>query len=247
MPHAITNRQREYLEFLRGYIKENESSPRLEEIAEHFGVKSPTAHKTLKALMNRGYIIFGRTKKTGFFVRLIERAGTAEMVYEVPVVGTVDGFGMLHDFPKLVDHFPSVLQGIKPENVAAVIVTQDIPEANILSQDILICDMGKRPQPGDLAILPFGLQSETFFLCKIHKLTMDKDMPNMEVANDYPLPEIMIDEELGQKLYWSPIAFSEETQEYYFGLMEKADVPLGPIPPEYIMATVLRLTRNLAL
>ena len=94
MPHALTSRQREYLEFLREYIKENESSPRLEEIADHFGVKSPTAHKTLKALMNRGYIIFGRTKKTGFFVRLIERAGTAEMVYEVPVVGNIDGFGM---------------------------------------------------------------------------------------------------------------------------------------------------------
>ena len=50
LPHALTPRQHEYLEFIRGYIKQNESSPRLEEIAEHFGVKSPTAHKTLKAL-----------------------------------------------------------------------------------------------------------------------------------------------------------------------------------------------------
>jgi SOS-response transcriptional repressor LexA len=246
MPHSLTSRQREYLEFIREYIKTNESSPRLEEIAKHFGVKSPTAHKTLKGLMNSGYIIFGRTKKAGFFIRLIERAGTAETVYEVPVVGKIDGLGMLHDFPIFVDHFPAVLPGIVPENISAFIVTQDIPEANILSQDLLICDLGKRPQPGDLAILPFGLQSNQFVLCNIHKLTADKNMPNLEVANDFPLPEIMIDKELGQKLYWSPIAFSEDTKDYYFDLMEKANVPLGPIPPELIMATVLRLSRNLA-
>jgi len=52
MPHALTDRQREYLEFIREYIRKNESSPRLEEIAEHFHVTSPTAHKTLKALQS---------------------------------------------------------------------------------------------------------------------------------------------------------------------------------------------------
>ena len=54
MPHSITKRQQEYLDFIRNYIKENESSPRLEEIASHFGVKSPTVHKTLEALQSSG-------------------------------------------------------------------------------------------------------------------------------------------------------------------------------------------------
>ncbi len=58
MPHALTTRQREYLEFLREYIKENETSPRLEEIAEHFGVKPPTAHKTLEAFHRQGIYLF---------------------------------------------------------------------------------------------------------------------------------------------------------------------------------------------
>ena len=59
MPHALTPRQKEYLEFIREYIKQNECSPRLEEVAEHFNVKSPTAHKTLKTLMRAGYLYFG--------------------------------------------------------------------------------------------------------------------------------------------------------------------------------------------
>ena len=63
MPHAITPLQRNYLEFLRSYIRENESSPRLEEIADHFGVKPPTAHKTLEALHDKGYIYFARDSR----------------------------------------------------------------------------------------------------------------------------------------------------------------------------------------
>ena len=72
----------------------------------------------------------------------------------------------------------------------------------------------------------------------------DKDRPG--VANHYPMPEIVVDKELGHKLHWSAIAFSEETQEYFSALMDQSDVPLGPIPPEFIIATVFRLIRNLA-
>lgn len=60
MPHALKHRQREYLDFLRQFIQENEDSPRLDEIDAHFGIKSPTAHKTLEALQRKGYLYFGR-------------------------------------------------------------------------------------------------------------------------------------------------------------------------------------------
>jgi SOS-response transcriptional repressor LexA len=90
MPHALTPRQKEYLKFIRQYVKENESSPRLEEIADHFSVKSPTAHKTLKALMRAGYLYFGRDSFSGFFIRLIERAGSTERMIEINTVGKVD-------------------------------------------------------------------------------------------------------------------------------------------------------------
>ena len=40
MPHALTALQKEYLDFIRDYVTRNESSPRLDEIAEHFQVKA---------------------------------------------------------------------------------------------------------------------------------------------------------------------------------------------------------------
>lgn len=246
MPHALTTRQREYFDFLRTYIRENESSPRLDEVADHFGVKPPTAHKTLEALHNKGYIYFARDSVSGFFIRLLERAGSAETIVEVVIAGRVNRYGELTDYPQKHGHFASVLQGADPENVFALVVSQSIPEASILHGDTLICDMSKRPQPGDIAILPFGRSGRRFFLCRIHSLTSDKDLDNLEVSNQYPIPENLLDTSPGQRFNWIPLAFGEDTEEYFNQEAEKEKMPLRAIPHEYIMATVLRLTRHLA-
>lgn len=246
MPHALTPRQREYLDFLREYIRANESSPRLEEVADHFAVKPPTAHKTLEALHNKGYIYFARDSVSGFFIRLLERAGTAEAMIEVVIAGKVNRYGELLEFPEKHGHFSSVLQGAKPEDVFALVLTEAIPEASILAGDLLICDRGKRPQPGDVAILPFGRSGGRFLLCRIYSLTADRGMENLEVSNPYPMPEKLLDPLLGQRLNWRPLAFGKETEEFFAQQAEKENVPLRAVPPELILGTVLRLTRHLA-
>ena len=223
MPHALTARQREYLEFLRNYVKENESSPRLDEIAEHFGVKLPTAHKTLEALHNKGYIYFARDSVSGFFIRLIERAGTSETMIEVVIAGKVNRHGELFEFPKKLGHFASVLPGAKPDEVFALVAAEGIPEANILAGDWLICDRSKRPQPGDIAILPLGKRGKRFFLCRIHSLTSDKDLDTLEASNQYPIPEKLLDTSPGQRFNWTPLAFGKETEEYFLQEAEKED------------------------
>jgi len=246
MPHALTDRQRDYLEFIREYIRENESSPRLEEIAEHFSVTSPTAHKTLKALQSAGFLYFGRSSTSGFFIRLIERAGSAETVIEIPIAGKVDRYGELFEFPKNHGHFATLLIGVEPGEVFALWVTEDIPEASILGGDLLICDYGKKPQPGDIVVLPMGPNAERFLLCRIYSLTMDKDMPNFEVSNQYPIPTDFIDKELGKKYHWVPLSHNNDTENYLRQIADETDMPMGPIPLELVVATVLRLTRNLA-
>ena len=72
-------------------------------------------------------------------------------------------------------------------------------------------------------------------------------MPNIEVSNPYPIPEDLIDKELGQKLNWAPIAYDDDTtKEYFQNLAEELGTPQIAIPPELVAATVLRLSRNLA-
>jgi SOS-response transcriptional repressor LexA len=243
LPHSLTSRQQEYLEFVRQYIRANESSPRLEEISKHFQVKSPTAHKILETLQSKGYLYFGRDPNSGFFIRLIERAGSAEIVMEVPIAGRVGAYGEVYDFPQNLGHFASVFVGAVPGNVVALAVTKDIPQASILSGDLIIFDLEKKPQPGDICIGPIG---ERFFLLKIASKTLDKETTSLVTAQSYPIPEDLTDPDLDQLLNWYPLAYDDETHDLFEKIAEEQDWPVGPIKPELILATALRLTRALA-
>jgi SOS-response transcriptional repressor LexA len=175
MPHSLTPRQREFLTFIKEYIQENESSPGLDEISAHFGVKAPTAHKMLEALQSKGYLYFGRDRVSGFFIRVIERAGSAEIMVEIALAGKIDGYGELYDFPQEIGHFASVLIGSKPDEVFALVVTEDIPQASMLASDFIIFDIGKKPQPGDICIAPMG---ERLFLVRVRSSSFE-DTPSL--------------------------------------------------------------------
>ena len=245
MPHSLTTRQREYLEYIRDYIKRNESSPRLEEIAEYFSVKSPTAHKTLKALMNKGFLYFGRDSVSGFFIRLIERAGTSEIMIEIPILGKVNHNGEVCEFPEKHGHFATLLAGATIGEVFALWVTEDIAPVSVLAGDLLICDYAKKPQPGDMAIFALGPNGEDYRICLIHALSLDSDMTSLAVAIDYPIPEELLNKDFGQKYFWTPVAFDGTPLEFIEEAERKGFSDLA-IYNEYSLATVLRLSRNLA-
>ena len=243
MPHSLTERQKECLEFIRQYIQENESSPRLDEIADHFRIKPPTAHKVLEALQRKGCLYFNRDNTSGFFIRLIERAGTIETVMDIVLAGKIDGHGEVVDFPDKLGHFATVLPGSKPDEVFALVMKEDIPQANMVEPDFLIFDMGKKPQPGDICIGPIG---NRLFLMRITSKTFDKDTPSPLLAQEYPIPEKLTHPELGQELNWYPLALDELNYDYFLKVAEEEHWPLKPISPDLMLATALRLIRALA-
>lgn len=243
MPHALTALQKDYLDYIRDYVAKNESSPRLDEIAEHFQVKAPTAHKTLETLQKKGYLYFGRDHVSGFFIRLIERAGSAEVILEVPILGKFDSFGEVIDFPNELGHFISAFVGAAPDTVFALFAAEDIPQASILEGDLIIFDIGKKPQPGDICIGPIG---NRFFLIKIYSKTYDETLHSLELAQHYPIPDELDNPELKRKLNWAPMAHNESTHDYFMRIAQAERWALNPISPELIMATALRLTRPLA-
>jgi len=60
------------------------------------------------------------------------------------------------------------------------------------------------------------------------------------------IPTDLIDKEMGKKYNWVPLAHTEETKKYLQQLADETNIPMGPIPSEIVVATVLRLSRNLA-
>ncbi len=243
MPHALSDLQREYLEFIREYIKANELSPRLDEIAAHFGVKAPTAHKMLEALHNKGFLYFARDKFSGFFIRLIERAGSAETVIEVPMVGKVNKMGEVYDFPEEQGHFATIHISPDPATIFALVVKEEIPEVSILPQDLLICDYSKKPQPGDICLAPFG---KRLFLIRVHSKTFDKETHSFTMRQEYPIPENLTNEKLEQWLNWHPLAYNEDTRDFFVKVAEEEGIQEATMPSQWVLGVVLRLTRYLA-
>ena len=241
MPHALTDRQREYLEFIREYIRQNESSPRLEEIANHFGVKSPTAHKTLQKLQRKGFIHFGRSPLAGFFIRLYERAGSAELVLEVPIFGKVNRYGEVVE-TEYSGHFASVFIGGDPDTIFALAVIEDIPEISVLAGDLIIFDYDREPVQGDMCIVGFG---ERFFLLNVPSKTFDKRTQSLVMAQDFPIPNSLKNEDLEQQYFWHPASFSENTYDFWDATFAEIGVLEKAIPPEKIFATAIRLSRPL--
>jgi repressor LexA len=83
---ALTKRQREILDYIRLFIRENGYSPSLEEIGRHFGLSSvATVHKHVQHLVQKGQLrkAWNRSRS----VEPVEADDAA--VTEIPLVGTV--------------------------------------------------------------------------------------------------------------------------------------------------------------
>jgi hypothetical protein len=197
----------------------------------------------LEALQAKGFLYFGRDKLSGFFIRLIERAGSTETMVEVEIVGKFDSFGELYDFPKELGHFASVLIGAQPDEIFALVASKEMSLASILPGDIIIFDHSKKPQPGDICIAPIG---DRLFLIQVVSKTFDQKTWAKEVAQEYPIPENLVSPELKQDLNWIPLAYDEQTHPYFIQVAVEQQWPIQPLRPGFILATALRLTRNLA-
>ena len=121
--------------------------------------------------------------------------------------------------------------------------SQKISQANIEKGDILIVDFEKMPQNRSIALLPVGPEGR-MFLCWSHGKTLDDRFLSFEVREPYPLPEQFVDEDLRQRMFWSPIAWDDETHEYFEALGEKGGFPVAPIPGNLISGTVIELIRD---
>ena len=55
----------------------------------------------------------------------------------------------------------------------------------------------RNPKPGDICIAPIG---ERLFLIQVGSKTFDRDILSPVMAQQYPIPETLSDEERGQKL-----------------------------------------------
>ena len=243
MKQNLTPRQNEVIGFIQNYIASNQCAPRMDEIADHFGVKSPTVHKSLEELRKKGRLYFGRDSVTGFFIRIPEWHGTSEPVFDIPLVGQVNRYGEILEFPQKTGHFPVILPGLNPNSVFAIEFQQHIPPAHMQSGDLLVLDQKKIPTPGDIGIMRYG---KSWLLIRLFSITQDPSTPFYELVKEISPDDLQkIEKNCG--LFWWPLAFNDVTEEYFTMAAIQYQEPWKPLLPEHIVATAIRLERLLTI
>lgn len=239
MSQVLTNRQTEYLEFIRNYIEGNECAPRLEEIAQHFYVTNPTASRTLKTLEEKGHLYFNRDKVTGFYIRTPEFFTSDGELKEVPVLGLVDRYGEVHKFQEYHQHFPFMLPDNSQE-MFALTIFQHIQSANILARDRMIFTVGGETEPGDICIYLMG---ERLFLVRMYEMVFSDDAPFIDMAIQWKDKY----KEYPDHLFWWPLAISDENDNYFADVVREQQVHWEPVDRKTIIGKAIRLVRRLAI
>jgi len=84
MPIPITKRQKEVLDFIKGFVKKKKYPPTLEEICSGLKLSAvSTAHQHIEALAEKGYL-----KKSGNNARSID-VNEPETMIKIPLLGTI--------------------------------------------------------------------------------------------------------------------------------------------------------------
>jgi repressor LexA len=237
MPHTFSAKHVDYLDYIKSFIQENSYSPSLKQIAEHFHVTSPTAHKALKGLQEKQLLYFDRDDVSGFYIRVPESIDSVETLHEIPILGVGDRNGELHKFSKKDGHFPVVLPDVQKGNVFSIEIKQHISSEDMLAGDRIIFHQEIETKSRDIVIMAYA---DKIFLSRVYAFTDRKKHPFYE-----NLHTLMDTKTSG--LYWWPIGHDDYSDEFFTDLATASESPFAPISQADILGTAIRLDRTTAI
>ena len=82
----LTKKKKEILDFIKSYIKKNDYSPSMEEIAHHFKRSVGTIHEHLETLKDEGFL--EKLDNQPRSINVLD-GRQDEKIIEIPVVGTI--------------------------------------------------------------------------------------------------------------------------------------------------------------
>jgi hypothetical protein len=143
---------------------------------------------------------------------------------ETSQIGFVNQYGMLYKFPTQMGHFASLRMNSRNGDLFALKIAADIPQADFVVHDQLICERDLSPNVGDICVIPFG--GKRYFLVQIiEAIPGDEDGKETQYS-------------------WNFIAYNEATHDYFAGIAEEQGWVLEYIPESLILATVTRMQRH---
>ena len=147
----LTERQKEVLDFIEGYIRDRPYPPTIREIAENFGISVKGAYDHVKALEKKGCIRAGANRSRT--IELVGRATGRGPTVEVPVLGTVAAGKPIfadENFESSI-HVPAGMAG-GARCFALRVRGDSMINAGILDGDMAVIEQRQEADNGDIVV-----------------------------------------------------------------------------------------------
>lgn len=145
---ALTKKQKEVLDFITGYVRENGYSPTQKEIQEHFGFKSlGSVQDYIKYLTNGGYL-----NNDSHSVRGLMPANVQQNTEEIPLLGNIAAGIPIEAIENSdVISVPTHMLG-RGQHYALKVKGESMIEEGILSGDIAIIRHVNQADNGQIVV-----------------------------------------------------------------------------------------------
>lgn len=156
----LTERQKEILNFLKSYVKDNGYPPTMREIGERFGFTWLGARGHLRALEKKSFIKINPFKARGLVVDSTHRevAGFRNTEgFEIPVAGKVSAGKPILAIEDIEEHILIDKSLFKVHDAFGLRITGDsMTEAGIFDGDYVVVKPEKVVSSGDIAVVLIG-------------------------------------------------------------------------------------------
>lgn len=148
----MTKKQKEILDFITEYIKDQGISPSYQEIGENFGLSSPaTVHQHIQALKEKGYIKTGFNEKRS--IELTSKVMKLENAVSLPLAGLITAGQPIEAVEeKETIGVPADLVTDVANSYVLQVKGQSMVEEGILDGDYVIVERNSSPRNGDVVV-----------------------------------------------------------------------------------------------
>jgi repressor LexA len=153
----MTARQREVLNFIRGFMERHGAPPTVREIGERFGFTARAAFDHLRALERKGMlhrrVTDRRVSRTLVLTQRPGAGGRLRHVREVPVLGRIAAGSPIYADQNLEGTIPLSADWVDrkgPEVFALRVRGESMIEAHIMDGDLVLVRAQTGAQPGDI-------------------------------------------------------------------------------------------------
>ena len=175
-PEELTTRQRETLDWVKGFIREHGMPPTVREIGTAFGIKSSSVFDMLAVLERKGYLRRGELGARSLIIEEMDRSETG--IVEVPIVGRIAAgspIEAIEDDRGTIAVDGDLIRG--RESYVLKVAGESMVEAGILDGDYVIVRKQNTADDGDIVV---ALIENEATLKRFHR---EHDYIRLEPAN----------------------------------------------------------------